>query len=96
MFLYKRFFCYIPSERKRREKAETMSISKIFRTIIAKVKVSKIAIVPVVTYPTGQSHVTFGNPILYIRSNINCCPISILTIFQCSTQMMRVKCTVIL
>ena len=41
------------SERKRREKAETMSISKIFRTIIAKVKVSKIAIVPVVTYPTG-------------------------------------------
>ena len=37
-----------------------------------------------------------GNAILYIRSNINRGPISILTIFQCPTQMMCVECTIVL
>ncbi len=96
MFLNELFFCYVPSERKSGEKAKTMSICKIFRTVITKVEISKIAIVPVITYTTGQSHVAFGNAILYIRSNINRGPISILTIFQCPTQMMCVECTIVL
>ena len=69
-------------------KPKAMSVGKILRTVIAEVEVYEITIVPVVIDTSGQSHVSFGNPIFYICTNINCSPVSVLSIFQYCTHMM--------
>ena len=96
MFFYQFLFRYVPSQRKGWEKAKAMSVGKILRTVVTEVEIYEITIVPVVVDTSRQSHVPFGNTIFYIRTNINCSPISILSIFQYTTHMMRFEGPIIL
>ena len=68
MFFDKRFFRNIPCKRKSREKTKTVAFGKVFTSIIAKIKINKITIIPIVSYTSGQILITFVNTSLQIFS----------------------------